>query len=278
MGKPVWGEMGIGRMACQKLGGMTGLISVKEKQRIKMSFDWSIFEKRGITVDKITFPVETSDSDGVENGVTLEIKNLKSRWNSKKINELKQELSVLIINEIFNDIKIRIRMGKEHGEIIGKNHVKLVERATDNAPFKLCVTFDGKKLTILTLTQVGQRREWKGQDVVGIYDKATVGPFSVELFHFPRAPCKEKSSLIEKYYDQRIGTDKLEAFLKNNYDMYLYRDGVWMKPYGGELDWLSLEAGARQETSKIGLNRFLDGYFCRKRKTLTSNQHHIERL
>jgi len=265
-GKPVLGEMGIGRMACQKLGGLTELISVKNKQRIKMAFDWSLFEKPGITVDKIMFPVETSGSGGMENGVTLEIKNLKSEWDSKKINELKEELSVLITNEISDDIKIRIRVGKEDGEVIGKNYVKLMERVTDNAPFKLKAKFDGKKLTVSIFTQVGQRGKWEEQESSGVYDETVVGPFSVEVFHFPRAPAKAKSELIEQYYDNRIGTEKLEAFLKNNYGMYLYRDGAWMKPYGGKMDWLSLEAGARQETSKIGLKQVFGRVLLSKKK------------
>ncbi len=254
-GKPVWGEMGIGRMACQKLGSKTDMISVKGKQRIKMSFDWSVFEKPGVTVDKITFPVESGGSDGMESGLTLEVSGLKSKWTSKKINELKEELSILISDEIFDDIKIVVKVDKEDGVVIGRNYAKLREKITNNAPFKLNAEFTNNKLTVSIFTQVGQKGSWKKQDITGTYDDATIGPFSVDIFHFPRAPGKEKSSILETYYDGRIGTDKLEAFLKHNYGMYLYRDGAWMKPYGGELDWLSLEAGARQETSKIGLKQ-----------------------
>ena len=83
-GKAAWGEMGIGRMACQKLGSMTELVSVKNKEQIKMTFDWSVFERSGVTVDKITFPVEAGSSENMEHGLTLEITNLKSQWTSKK--------------------------------------------------------------------------------------------------------------------------------------------------------------------------------------------------
>ena len=75
-GKPVWGEMGIGRIACQKLGGVTEMDSVKNSKYVKMVFDWSVFEKPGITVDKIRFPVETGSGKGLEHGVTLELKKL----------------------------------------------------------------------------------------------------------------------------------------------------------------------------------------------------------
>lgn len=265
-GKPVWGEKGIGRMACQKLGGLTDLISIKNKQRIKMTFDWTLFEKIGITVDKITFPVEIGSSGEMENGLTLEIMNLKSQWTSKKINELKEELSVLISKEISDETKITIRIGKEEGEVIGKNYAKIFESVTENAPFKLNANFDGNKLAVSIFAQVGQKGSWEKQDVTGIYDDATVGPFTIDIFHFPRAPGKEKASTLETYYDKRIGTDKLEAFLKNSYGMYLYRDGAWMKPYGGERDWLALEAGARQETSKIGLKQIFGHVNLTKKK------------
>ena len=247
--------MGIGRMACQKLGRTTELVTVKGRERIKMTFDWSLFEKPGVTVDKITFPVETDSYEDIKNGLTLEISNLKSEWTSKKINELKKELSILISNDIFDDIKIAVKVDNEDDDVIGKNYAKLREHITNNAPFKLNAKFEKSNLTVSIFTQVGQKGSWKRQDSVKIYDDTTVGPFSVDIFHFPRAPGKNKSSILETYYDNRIGTNKLDSFLIHNYGMYIYRDGAWMKPYGGSLDWLSLEAGARQETSKIGLKQ-----------------------
>jgi len=254
-GKPVWGEMGIGRMACQKLGSETILTSIKNKRRLTMTFDWSLFEKPGVTVDQIRFPFETDSVPGMENGVILEIKNLKSKWPSDKIKDLKEELSVLISNDMSDDIKIVIKIGKEDGEAIGKNYAKLREKVTDNAPFKVSAKFDGTNLTVDIFAQVGQRGSWEKQDVMGTYDGTAVGPFTVDIYHFPRAPGKQKSTTLETYYDKRIGVEKLEAFLKRNHGLYLYRDGVWVKPYGGDTDWLGMEAGARQETSKIGIKQ-----------------------
>jgi signal transduction histidine kinase len=254
-GKPVWGEMGIGRIACQKLGGVTEMDSVKNSKYVKMVFDWSVFEKPGITVDKIRFPVETGSGKGLEHGVTLELKKLKSPWNSKKINDLKEELSVLISQDNFDDLKIKIKVGNEGGEFIGKNYAKIRDKVTSNAPFKLRAKFDGSNLSVDISAHVGQRGTWEPQIVMGAYDKTVVGPFTVDIFHFPRAPGKQKTSTIETYYDKKIGIDKLSSFLKHNYGPYLYRDGAWMKPYGGENDWLGMEASARQETSKIGIKQ-----------------------
>ena len=254
-GKPVWGEMGIGRMACQKLGSLVELTSVKNNQRVRMTFDWSLFEKTGATVDNITFPVKTDSPKDAENGLALAIKNLKSGWSGTKINGLKLELSILIANESFDDTAIIVRVGEGDGEPIGKNYAKLRESVTDSAPFKLKAEFDGSRLTASVCTQVGQKGTWEEQDVSETFDGSCVGPFTADIFHFPRASGKEKASTLETYYEKRMGVDKLEGFLKNSHGMYLYRDGAWMKPYGGETDWLALEAGARQATSKIGIKQ-----------------------
>ena len=253
-GKPVWGEMGIGRMACQKLGSLTDMTTVKNGKRFRMSFDWSLFENVGITVGEISFPFET-DRTNVKNGTILEIHNLKSEWTGSKINKLKNELGILISEESFDDVQITVKVRNDDGYIIKKDHTKLLRDVTNSAPFKLKGIFDGEVLDVSILAQVGQRGRWEKQDTTGIYNDCPTGPFTIELFHFPRAPGKAPSHDFEKYYKQRIGTDKLEDFLEENYGVYLYRDGAWMKPYGHETDWLSLEAGARQETSKIGLKQ-----------------------
>lgn len=254
-GKPVWGEMGIGRMACQKLCDITELDTVKNGKRIVMIFDWSQFEKKNIKVDEIKFPIEISNARGVEKGTTLRLKSLKSKWTREKIDELKEELSMLISQEIFEDIKISVKKDRLGEDIIGKYYAKLRERVTNNAPFKLRAKFDGNDLKVEIMGQVGQKGIWEEQDSVGDYSDSSIGPFSLEVYHFPRAPGKQKGSTLETYYDKRISVDRLENFLRNNYGMYLYRDGAWMKPYGNEMDWLSLEAGARQETRKIGLKQ-----------------------
>lgn len=253
-GKPVWGEMGIGRMACQKLGKEIKLISVKNNQKIEMTFDWERFNKSDVTVDKIKFLAKTHNVRNVKCGLMLKIQKLKSKWDSKKIKELKDELSILISNEIIDDVIITVKVGSENGEIIGKNYVGLYKNVLLNAPFRLKAKFDGEKLTVLILGQVGQQGLWEEQDVQP-FAKTNVGPFSVDLYHFPRSPGKRKGTTLENYYETRIGTEKLESFLRNYRGLYLYRDGAWMKPYGGDNDWLALEAGARQETSKIGIKQ-----------------------
>ena len=102
---------------------------------------------------------------------------------------------------------------------------------------------------------MGKKGSWEDQDVTDVYDDTEVGPFTADIYHFPRAPGKAKTATIEQYYYAKIGIDWLESFVKDKYGLFLYRDGVWMRPYGGSKDWLGLEAAARQETQKIGLKQ-----------------------
>ena len=51
-GKTVWGEMGIGRFACEKLARKTTMVSYPKggAEMIQMSFDWSLYKKPGVHV------------------------------------------------------------------------------------------------------------------------------------------------------------------------------------------------------------------------------------
>ncbi|ABK78248.1 signal transduction histidine kinase [Cenarchaeum symbiosum A] len=254
-GKAVWGEMGIGRLACQRLGTVTELNAVKNGKLVWMEFDWSAFEKPGITVNEVKFERKITDTANLNNGVRLNLKKLKSTWDSKKINKLKSEISTFISKKNFDDIKIRISDGDEKGEIVGRNDVKLREEIINNAPFKMRSVFDGNHLFVDIMQSVAKQNEWKKQDVADSCPVTNIGPFSVDIYHFPRAPGKRKTTDIEQYYNHKIGIKKMEEFLKYNHGIYIYRDGVWLRPYGGEKDWLTLEARARQETSRIGLKQ-----------------------
>ena len=255
MGKPVWGEMGIGRMACQKIGANTILTSIKDGCMTSMEFDWSLFDRRDITVDKISFPVRTARTADA-NGTTLKISGLKSTWNQDRVYDLEEELSVLISDDAFKDTTVVVTVDDSDEEVVGAENARLRKTIIENAPFKMEAKFDGEYLSVQALAQVGQRGKWVEQPVPYTFDNLDVGPFKLSLYHFPRSPSKSKNDTLEKYYAVRMnGTAQLEAFLKSTHGVYLYKDGVWLKPYGGDNDWLSLEARARQSTDKIGIKQ-----------------------
>lgn len=258
-GKAVWGEKGIGRMACQKLGSQLEMVTVKSSNQIEMSFDWTEFEKPGITVEQITFPLTESSGSGKEAGTTLLISKTRTKWSDKKIEELKMEISQFVSMDSIDDAEIVV-FNESKKEVVGSSYSKHIKRFTDGAPFKISAEFSkSKKLTVKILSQVGRRGEWEKQEVMRDFTKSVSGPFTADIYHFPRAPAKNKNATIEKYYlnkfQNKMGYDTVEDFLQKNFGVYLYRDDAWMKPYGRENDWLGLESKARQDSSKIGLKQ-----------------------
>ena len=255
-GKAVWGEMGIGRLSCQKLSQKTVMTSVKNNRKTVIEFDWSRYEKSG-TTENVKFKPETGSADGMEKGVTLHLETLNSKWNTKRIADFKREVSILISKDNIDDTDVLVKIDRGTAERVGRSYAKNHEHVVNNAPFKVRIKFDGESLDVETLTQVGQKGVWEKQPIHGDFDDMEVGPFEASISHFPRSPSKQKGTTLENYIEHRIGAGglMLEEFLRNSHGLYLYRDGAWMKPYGGSMDWLGLEAAARQATDKIGLKQ-----------------------
>ena len=258
-GKAVWGEKGVGRMACHKLGNQVKLVSVKNKERLDMDFDWRRYEDTTKSFDEIKFK-PTVKSTKEETGTTLTLNDLKSKWTSKRINNLKIELSRLIAKDSFDDTQILIKTGNETGELIGKRFSKLLESVTDHSPLKLQAKFYQGDLTIKILNQFGGKQKWEGQSLTNPrnFENSHVGNFTVNLFYLPRAQSKDKTHPLEKYYDRTIkpyGRESLEDFLNNQVGIYLHRDDIWMKPYGGQNDWLGMAENSVQNTGDVRLSQ-----------------------
>lgn len=254
-GKQVSGEMGIGRIACHKLGNILEMKTVKKnrKKTLKMRFDWSKFEKPGINIEDVKFddPIEYQVKNP-EHGVTLEIYELKSKWPSKEITNLKQEISIMLAEDSETSFSVYV-----NGENAGKEWAKTRNKILAAAPFKLKAKFDGDNLDIKISNHWGKGKDHlEKQDIHGYYEDYETGPFELEIWHYPRAAAKVKTDFKEIYYENYIGREKLDVFLKTNYNLMLYRDGVWFKPYGLEEDWLDLDKQKVQDSDKIGKTEF----------------------
>ena len=119
-GKAVWGEMGIGRLSCQKLGQKTVMTSVKNNRKTVIEFDWSRYEKSG-TTENVKFKPETGGAGGMEKGVTLNLERLNSKWNTKRIADFKREVSVLISKDNIDDIDVFVKIDRGTAERVGKS-------------------------------------------------------------------------------------------------------------------------------------------------------------
>ena len=258
-GKAVWGEKGIGRMACQKLGNnlrLKSISSAKPNEKIVMDFDWRRFERSG-NIDDIEFELKTEKCKPKDKvGVTLEITGLKSRWNTESIERLKEELGVYIATGKDGDVDdIKIRMSVNDTDLKPVDSDVGIKKVCKVAPYKLKAGFDGNDLEVSISDSFRKAARFQEIDVsISSADYPDVGPFSLEIYYFPRDAAKSHSGRYAKYYKlQHLEMDELDGLKdKKYYGVYLFRDAAWMKPYGGEYDWLGLEARRVQRRDRIG--------------------------
>jgi hypothetical protein len=148
-GKTVWGEMGIGRFACEKLAKKTTMLSYPEgeKDMVQMSFDWELYKKPGITFDEVEHPGFTESKDiPSKHGLNLILEGLNSAWNQNKISKLTEELGTFILpRELQGPEDIEIEINAEQFGV----RAKQVEGAiTKIAPIKLTSDFKDDELSI----------------------------------------------------------------------------------------------------------------------------------
>lgn len=109
------GEKGIGRFGCDRLGSRLNMTTSKIDDPIfwNLSFDWDEYEVNALDeFSDIAINYEKSKKSkykGFENGLILEITNLRNVWSREKILDLKQSVSKLINPfNVENDFSIEI--------------------------------------------------------------------------------------------------------------------------------------------------------------------------
>lgn len=249
-GKYMLGEKGIGRFACEKLGKKTILESYPEgDKKICMSFDWSKYEKPGVTFDEIKHPIwKENKSDKEKRGLKITLQNINSNWKQDDLRKVTNELGTFVLpKELKGSSDIDIIITAEQYGVKGK-HVE--GTVTKKAPIKIIAKFDGSELSV-KISDIeynkGQPFDYSPEES---FDK-TCGPFEFRLYFYPRSTAKQRSGKYEQYYED----EDITNFMHDHSGIYLYKDGVWMKPLGRKDDWLNLEAKRVQRISKIGLSQ-----------------------
>lgn len=251
-GRRVWGEMGIGRFACEKIGRRVRMISMPKgsREKVVMDFDWEQYKKDGVTFDSVTHDgyVETrGDSEGP--GLVLVIEGLWKGWKAGKISKIKDDLGKYMLPKDLTDEKLEIRLiAKEYG--IDDVVEPTIGKA---APFVLDAEFDGKDLHS-KITDMRKSEAKVKEEVVSIAGDKECGPFSLHVSFYPFD--RAGDATWEKYYRKhKVDVQKLKSFLSDHAGIYLYRDDVWMKPYGGKNDWIGLESRKIARRTNIGRNQ-----------------------
>jgi signal transduction histidine kinase len=249
-GRRVWGEMGIGRFSCERLAKRTKMISLPKgsSEKIVMDFDWEKYKDPSITFDKVKhlgYIDNKEPKDG--HGVTLVLADLKEKWDQRKIQKLKKELGSYILPPELRgpeDIEIVINAPEFDldEEKVGSGVIKI-------APLQLRAEFDGKQMRIKIKDSESKGRKFEERETKS-YEGKTCGPFTFGLFFYPLDRSGETK--WARYYEEHLRDLEIKDFLKNYSGIYLYRDQVWLKPYGADYDWLGLEGKRVQRRSKIG--------------------------
>lgn len=249
-GKDMLGEKGIGRFACEKLGKKTTLESCPEgsDEKICMSFDWSKYEKRGVTFDEIKHPMWKEKSDEKKHGLKLILQNINSPWKQDDLSKVANELGMFVLPKEIkrsDDVDIIITAAQ-----YGVKEECVEGTITKKAPLKIISKFDGNELSV-KISDVeynnGQPFDYSPEDPFDV----TCGPFEFRLYFYPRYTAKQRSGKYKQYYEDEDITD----FMDKHSGVYLYKDGVWIKPLGRKHDWLNMEARRVRRVSRIGLSQ-----------------------
>lgn len=255
-GKTVWGEMGIGRFACERLADRTIMESYPRgvDMMIQMSFDWSRYGKPGVTFDEVEHSGYMDKKDDVSrHGLRLILESVEKRWTGAKIRSLVDDLGAFILPpEVAGPDDMKIVVNAEQYGINGECVRGTVAR---DAPLRMWADFDGARLTVKISDMDHNKGTPVDRDPGELSDGTSCGPLTFGLSFYPRDVAKKGSGRRESYYRNRHGGLDIGEFLKQHSGVYLYRDGVWMKPLGGKNDWLGLEARRVQRNTRLGLSQ-----------------------
>lgn len=251
-GRRVWGEMGIGRFACEKLGRRVRMVSMPKEspETVVMDFDWERYKKEGTTFDSVKHDGHVEDrQDAGDHGLKLVIDGLWSGWTANRINKIKGDLGKYMLPKDLSDEPFEIRLVAREYEI-DDTVESTVERAS---PYVLDADFDGVMLSVrIRDSKDGGTRVKKEE--IRIDDKRECGPFSLHLSFYPFDRAGE-DVWAKHYKKKKTDVQELKRFLNEHAGVYLYRDDVWMKPYGGKQDWVGLESRKIARRTNIGRNQ-----------------------
>ncbi|EHI9274375.1 sensor histidine kinase [Vibrio vulnificus] len=290
--RTVLGAKGVGRFASASLGRNISLISVAKigdiYQTSSLVLDWSIFESHKY-LDDIDIDIKKLDSQTPKRtGVFIEITNLSTIWDEKKVRKLVRELRRLATPQNETETPFDIYLDLKHFQITNPepynfngqqllfetNRIAEVIENTDKnsehetsktliTPYKISKesdyylkgSFDSKGNFSGTFTIVrGDNIPQLLKLTAPLIDigELSCGEVNVEL----RLYDLEKES-VEKLFERMglkfadFGLRNARAMIAENTGVGIYRTGFRIRPYGEpDNDWLRLENRRVQNPSK----------------------------
>lgn len=280
-GRRKTGEKGIGRIATDRLGAITQIITKAAEDSIQsLEVNWDDFDKPGIDITaveikpldnpKINIPQKPNVVSTT--GTEVIIKKQRQNWSKSTIENLYEELSVFTppysgIEDF--EITIKTDLDVDIPEKIQSAYYKTAEIEID-------AHYDGDSEQVIYTIRDKYSPEEETTEVIDVSklfsthektgkSRLECGPFDLKLMFFPRV-----ASLLN---GTSFTLSDLREFLDKNAGVKIYRDNISVKPYGyvgsqfGE-DWLGLAerkakdpAGISRETYKITPNQLVGALF-----------------
>lgn len=273
-GRRKTGEKGIGRLSADRLGDVLKLHAKAGNEIYGLEVNWKQFEKKGralhqvplTEIEKPTIKLPLLKGKPANHGAELLIEILRDHWEKKDIDTLKREISLLISPfKKVSDFEVYLRADVEDVE---EGIIK--PEAAEEAVISLSASYtaksnkvrytvevignEDKKVGSITLPQfttsfLPKPSKIKSKSNSQKQRKLKCGNVQLKLLFFP---------IKERVFDG-ISLDKrrIREFININAGIKIYRDDVWVKPYGEinkeEWDWLNL--GRRYAKNPAGAAR-----------------------
>jgi len=247
------GAKGVGRFSCDRLGGSLELITskVNSDQTYKIEVDWGEFEKDAqqsfgsVQIPFEEVKIKNHFTKNSNHGTILRIRDLNSKWDAKKLLELRRSLEKLInpfSKESSFKIEIEAKEFIEADKISGKN--LKINGVIDNSILKV---FD------LKTTQIDVKLK-NSLITTKIIDRGVL------IYHI------EEPNLYESIIDDlevnlyflnrsaKVNFGKLMDIEPVNYgNVFLFKNGFRVQPYGNVGD----DSWKIDNRKQQGYNRFL---------------------
>lgn len=288
--RTVLGAKGVGRFASASLGKIISLTSVAEIeggfQKSSLELDWSIFESNTY-LDDIDIDIEKTEfQDGKSTGVFIEITQLSTIWDEKKVRKLVRELRRLATPQHETDTPFDIYLElknfqKSNPKPYNFNGSKLLfetnriaeileeEGATNETSSTLITPYKISKESDYYLKgSFDCNGNFNGTFTIIRGDNTPI-PLNIDAppLEIGELSCGavdvdlrlydlEKES-IEKLFERMglnfydFGLRNARAMISENTGIGIYRTGFRIRPYGEpDNDWLKLENRRVQNPSK----------------------------
>lgn len=288
--RQVLGAKGVGRFASASLGKSLKMTSVSVLDNntyeiSTLSLDWDIFENKKYLED-IDIDIDCSRTSNLtQSGVTIEIFDISTIWNEKKLRKLIRELRRLATPQYSLKTKFSIYLNLEKftkdldfpynfdgkqlldetnklAEILQNsnditNETNLIKPylISGESDYHLSGSFDEKgrfegQFSIVRGDNIPINLKFDAPELA--IGEASCGPVKVDL----RIYDLEQES-VEKLFERMglnfsdFGLRAARQFISENTGVGIYRNGFRIRPYGeSDNDWLKLESRRVQDPSK----------------------------